>query len=279
MLSQSPAGSIVQELQDIDLSSCLPPHRVRDAVTAPENLPNAPIVEAVIDIGVEFSKAPDQERLAAFQDRLEGRYPNKQVRNAWSGRFEFRPDKEPVARADGGPVGYLFRSADAKQVIQARRNGFGFSRTKPYQDWESFSIEAKALWNRYRTFTKPKKVNRVGLRYINRMALPLPFADFSEYLLTAPEIAAGLPQAMASFFFRVVLPDEESKAVIVITETIDEAESNPQTVSVIFDIDVFRSGTFPVEGDKLWPVIERLHDVKNRVFFESITDKAKELFK
>ena len=245
----------------------------------PEHLPNAPIEEAVIDVGAEFSEAVDQENLAKLQDLLAGRYPQKQVKSAWESHVQLKAGGKQAAETSGGPVGYLFRSSDGKQIMQARRDGFSFSRLRPYQNWDSFSEEARELWEKYSKLTKPKKVVRLGVRYINRMPLPLPFSDFSEYLLTAPGVAPGLPQSVANFFFRVVLPDEKAKALIAIIETVDEAHSDQNRVSIILDIDVFRTGVFPVTSDNLWPLIQHFREIKNNVFFSSITDKAKELFK
>ena len=112
---------------------------------------------------------------------------------SWTGQVELKPDAPPqlAVAPGGGPAGYLFRSADTKQAVQALKDGFSFSRFRPYQDWDAFSKEARDLWERYVSLTKPEKVNRISLRYINRLELPLPFGDFKEYLLTVPEIAPG----------------------------------------------------------------------------------------
>ncbi len=197
----------------------------------------------------------------------------------WSSQVEMRPDAPPVTTSSSDFSGYLFRSADTKQAVQALKQAFTFSRFKPYQDWETFSREARDLWSRYATLTKPEKVTRIGLRYINRLELPLPFNDLKEYLLTGPEIAPGLPQGMASFFFRVVLPIGDAEAFATVTETIAEGEEPKGVVPVILDVDVFRMGTFPIVAEKLWPAFDRLRELKNDLFFKTLTDKAKDLFK
>lgn len=248
-------------------------------MTEAEHLPHAPIVEAVLEITAVLPKTVDQEKLASLQSKLGQSYPAKQIRTEWTGQVEFKPNQQPVTKTSQAPLGYLFSSPDGKQVVQARRNGFGFSRLKPYQDWHSLSAEARRLWKLYSGLAKPEKVTRIGLRYINRLELPLPFGDFKEYILTGPEIAAGLPQGLSTFFFRAVIPDETIEGFVTITETIEEVDGSRGILPLILDIDVFRLGSFPVADDKLWPMFQQLHDLKNRVFFRSITDKAKELFK
>ncbi len=225
------------------------------------------------------AKTVDQETLASLQNRLKDRYPSKQVRHSWSGQFEFKGDAPPVAKGSSEPFGYLFTSADGKQVVQARRHGFSFTRLTPYQNWEAFIGEARDLWQKYVQLTRPEKVTRVALRFINRLDLPLPITDLKQYLLTGPELAPGLPQGLTSFFFRVVVPDTARQAVAIITETTEDAEHPRGRLPVILDIDAFREGVFSTSGDKLWPIFEQLRLFKNHIFFESLTEEAKELFK
>src|SRR3954464_186147 len=125
-------------------------------MTEPEHLPNAPIVEALLDIAAVLPESVDQERLASFQDYLGNRYPNKQVRHLWSAEVQLRPSGPPEAKGTRTGVGYLFTSADGKEVVQARKDGFSFSRLKPYEQWDPFSKEARRLWGLYVSAVKPK---------------------------------------------------------------------------------------------------------------------------
>jgi uncharacterized protein (TIGR04255 family) len=221
----------------------------------------------------------EQDLLASFQQRAGKDYPTKEVRTAWTDQVEFKSGAQPVTHAVGKPDGYLFRSADGKRVVQARNDGFTFSRLKPYQDWASLSNEARWLWEQYVELVKPRKVTRVAVRYLNRVELPTPFEHFKEYVLTVPEIAPELPQGLASFFFRVVIPDDASPSVAIVTETIENESTGEGKLPLIFDIDVVRTGTFSTASEKLWPIFEELRDFKNRVFHRSFTEKAKEMFR
>lgn len=248
-------------------------------MTKQEHLARAPIVEAVLAVSATLPDTVDQARLAGFQDRLGGQYPSKQTRVAWSSQIELKSDKPPVTRTSGGPVGYLFTSGDGTQVVQALKEGFAFSRLPPYPDWASFSQEALTLWGKFSEYTSPTKVNRVGLRFINRILLPLPIPDFKEYLLTVPEIAPELPQGLSSFLFRLVIPIEKAKATAIIIETIEDVDKGSDSLPLILDIDVFRVGALPMSADKLRPIFDQLCEIKDQVFFKSLTDKAKELLR
>jgi uncharacterized protein (TIGR04255 family) len=244
------------------------------------HFPNAPITEALIDIRVKLPPQTNLAKLAVFHDAIKQRYPAKQERVSWRGHIEVKAS--PVAQvsqsAAGGPDGYLFTSVDGRQVVQARLDGFTFSRLKPYDKWESLRDEARELWQHYIRIASPETVTRIALRYINRIEIPLPIRDFKEYILTTPEIAPDLPQGLGSFFMRLVIPDAQTQAVAVVTETVEPIEESSNRLPLIFDIDVFRMAAFDVTGKALWETLDQLHDLKNDIFFKSITPKAKELF-
>lgn len=242
--------------------------------------PNAPITEALLDIRVKLPAQTDLAKLATFHDAIKQKYSSKQERLAWRGHIEIK--STPVAQvsqsAVGGPDGYSFTSVDGRQVVQARLDGFTFSRLKPYDKWEALRDEARELWQHYIRIASPEAVTRVALRYINRIEIPLPIRDFKDYILTTPEIAPDLPQGLGSFFMRLVIPDPKAQAVAIVTETVEPSDESRNRLPLIFDIDVFRMAAFNVQDNAMWEAFEYLHDLKNDIFFKSITPKAKELF-
>jgi len=245
------------------------------------HFPNAPITEALLDIRVKLPGQTDLEKLATFHDAIKQQYPSKQERLAWRGHVEIKasPVPEVSQSAAGGPDGYLFTSGDGRHVVQARLDGFTFSRLKPYDKWTTLRDEAKELWQRYVQIASPDTVTRIALRYINRIEIPLPMRDFKDYILTTPEIAPDLPQGLESFFMRLVIPDPKGQAVAIVTEAVEPVDEAHKRLPLIFDIDVFRAVAFNVQDNSMWETFEYLHDLKNEIFFKSLTPKAKELFR
>lgn len=245
-----------------------------------EHFPNAPIVEALLDIRAALPDSVDLEQLAKFQGMLGDKYPTKEIRSHWTGKLQVKQSGEPaVTQSSGGPLGYLFKSSDGLNVVQARKDGFTFSRLRPYEDWESLSGEARSLWAKYVKLASPSKVTRIAVRYINRIDIPLPVGDLKEYILTGPELVATLPQKLSTLFFRVAIMDDTSPAAAIITEAIDEEHTRKDNLALIFDIDAVLRGSFPLSAEKLWPEFDKLRSFKNRIFFESLTEKGKELFR
>lgn len=236
--------------------------------------PNAPITEAIIDLQVQLEPDVTVDALAAVNRGLEAKYPDRKQLKTAHGEMKF--GKVVGSSAEMQDVGFAFQSADGKQIHQTRLDGFTMNRLAPYEDWERFRTEARQRWDCYREIAKPTKIKRLAVRYINRLDLPRPFDDFGEYLRTQPEISRDLPQKLAQFVMRLVLPFENPHCVALINETIVGATED--VVSVALDIDIYRDKEVPAEDTEIWELFEQLRERKNEVFEACITDKARRLF-
>jgi uncharacterized protein (TIGR04255 family) len=236
--------------------------------------PHAPITEAVIDIQVA---AVSMDRLATLVAG-EPSYPSTEKLFAASGEMMFGPEANTFASARAEPIGYLCRSADGLNIYQARTNGFTFSRLAEYTSWVEVSAEARRLWDRFRAITAPTGITRIALRYVNRLDLPLPVHDFSTYLRTVPQLSPDLPQGLSGYFMQLRLPMPSLQGACVINQTIIEPPAKPNTVSVVLDIDVFRTAGVATNETQLWEQLEQLRHEKNHVFESCLADDARRLF-
>lgn len=244
-----------------------------------EHLPKAPIQESLLDIRVELPAHIKFENLAEVREAVSDDYPKCRTRRRFTGQLSFggnEPSRAAVTQE--GPDGYLLTSKDGLQVMQARLDGYTFSRLHPYQEWEKLRDEARRLWELYRDMLGPSEITRVAVRYINRIEIPTPVGDLKQWILTGPEIARDLPQELDGYFFRVHLRFEQPKGFANITQHIDPTDKQG-SVSLILDIDVFLPVELSPSDPSAWDRMEELRTIKNRIFFESITDKLKELFK
>ncbi len=240
---------------------------------------NAPIIEALLDVRVELPKEVDLKKLEEFHDLVRERFPEKKERKFFKAEIKFPPAITSTALpTSSGTVGYLFHSPNERKIVQARVDGFTFNKLKPYENWESFRSEARKLWDLYLKIANPVRVTRIAVRYINRIDVPLPLKDFKEYILTTPEIAPNLPQALSQFFMRLVIPNPDIQATAVIIETMENPVDNKR-LPLILDIDVWRETAYENNQSKMWDDFEELRAFKNDIFFNSITEKTKELFR
>lgn len=229
----------------------------------------APVVEGLIDIHVEPGQYATLEGLKACADALAAEFPSSEELRRLTGQFSISPEGGPTFAAQGpAPIGIMLRSADGLWAAQFRIDGFTVSRLEPYTSWNDLKARAMLLWAKYSAAVRPQKIVRIATRFINRIALP-PGESFDKTFNTTFNIAAALPQAVASFLFRVVIPFPNESAVAIVTQALPENSQD-----CIFDLDAFALIPEGISESDAWAKIEQLRSVKNRLFFESLTANA-----
>ncbi len=243
----------------------------------PRHLKKVPIKEALIDIRVKLPPEIDHTVFAPIKDKIAREYPKSAEHREEQVHIEIKSGQLVTPGSKGRTLGYIARSSDDKQVAQFRINGFTFSRLQPYETWERLRDEARRLWEFYLDEVLPERVTRVAVRYINHMSIPLPIEDFGDYMTGPPPVPQALPQGVSSFLTRVVIHEPSFDGVAIITQVL-EAMVKPNWAPIILDIDAFKVGEFDAKGPDIWETLEQLRLFKNRIFFESITEKTVSLF-
>jgi len=235
---------------------------------------HAPIVEAVIEIQLQLPRSIGVTDLLRFHSTVSSEYPDKQEQHAFE--ISMSGPQNPPSTS-GRLAGYRFISSDQKQIIGVRTDSFSFSRTAPYDRWESMREEAHRLWSIFRSTLGPERLTRVGVRYINRIDVPARSegVNLDDYFETAPRIASSLPQRLTNFFMRLQIPIDEG--MLLITET-SVAPPAQNLISTLLDIDVYAQQE-NLDETTAWQTLERLRHEKNRVFEACITDRVRDLIK
>lgn len=229
-----------------------------------ETFPNAPIVEAILSIEVNY-----------LQDLVT---PVEAFSRENCGLLPVREEITSGSVSERGPGGYRFSSADGLQVLQITRRSFSFHRLRPYSDWERFAGDAHRLWREYLGHFTPETVRGANLRYLNRIDIPASFANLRDYISLLATLPAGLETSLSGYLLRLSLADESIPAAAYVTQRI-QPETTGGVLPLVFDIDVRSELDLGIRDDSLWRVLEQLRDYKNRLFFSSITDAARDLFR
>jgi uncharacterized protein (TIGR04255 family) len=243
------------------------------------HLNNAPITEAIIDFRAKSANEFKVDQFESIKSELEKNYPIMEKQQASEVRLEFKEGKPkhfPVE--DLGTQGYLFKTNDKIQIAQYRLNGFTFNRLKPYTRWDDVFEEAKRLWGLYREVARPEIITRLAVRYINHLKLPLPVDNFGDYLVAPPVVPDSLPQQLLRFLNKLVIIDDKNKIIANIIQASDEKGSDNKHLNIILDIDAYKIVDYNCETDEMWDIFKKLRQMKNEIFFKSLTEKTVGLF-
>lgn len=245
-------------------------------------LPHAPIVEAVINIRARPSVALEE---AALKSQLESTLIGYEFLDSLQDfeirqRFSFQsdvPETPAIRKLDW--KGLRFQSLDKKHIVQFSRDEFVFSRLEPYVSWEQLYDEGMRLWSIYVALFQPAAVHRTGLRYINRIQMAPDELRFEDYLQPTPQPPVGLEVPFHGFLYRETLAIPGHSYAVNVIRTIQPPEApGIQGPGLILDIDAFTTQDFELSEALLARRLLEMRWLKNKVFFGSITPKAKELF-
>lgn len=237
-----------------------------------------PITEAVIDLRVNLPEWFTVEKLQDIHSSISENFPTIEPFFKGVGALLYQPGESFKVDTSEQQIGYWFRSEDNLQTFQATLEGFSFNRLAPYESWEEFSSDAKKLWEIYKEICSPTNVTRLAVRYINQINIPAhELTELKDYLRTVPEVSPELPQnALQTFFMQLHIPQSDLDCMLIINEAI-APPVNPEIVSVILDLDLFRQQIWNSDDEEIWRFLEKLRDRKNEIFEASITDKTREL--
>lgn len=239
------------------------------------HLPGAPIVEAVIHWRARSGKdlqgleAPLRQALAAAN------YPTMQTQRELQFKAEVGQDGASQSHTDQW-LGFRFTSDDGRQIAQFTRNGFVFSRMAPYENWDRFSTEAKRLWKIHADHAVPVEIERLGVRFINRIA-PIELNELDRILTLAPGRPRALPLPIQEFLHRTLFAVPGHPYTVNVNQT----TSPPATEGpgLILDIDVFTTETMEIDEIAVDHRLSEMRWLKNRAFFSLLTPEAIDRFK
>src|SRR3954468_20403942 len=152
-----------------------------------QHLSHALIVEAVIDLRAR-AEGPWEEETVRSQ--VSAKLQNSSYldsQRAYHAEVKFAAEKPAQAVHDLGWKGVRFRSSDERQLAQFNRDGLVFSRLPPYENWEKFNAEAMRLWPVFIEIARATQLQRLGLRFINRIQLPAGDLRYEDYIRPAAE--------------------------------------------------------------------------------------------
>jgi uncharacterized protein (TIGR04255 family) len=236
------------------------------------HLKNAPIIEALVDFRVTLPKNFDVEQFKALASAVGSRYPIVEAMHRFEASVTFQPGKPPDARTEAlHSGGYVFRSSDRRTAAQFRLDGFTYNRLHPYTSWDELQPEVLRLWNLYQDTARPETCSRIAARYINKIDISVPSGDLSQYLTAPPGTPTGVSDQLTAFLTRVIIHEPELGLSASVTQA-SQVQLDPRSAAVILDIEVYKQSDAASLDQQVEPTLIKLHDLKNRLFFGSLTD-------
>jgi uncharacterized protein (TIGR04255 family) len=219
-------------------------------------------VEALVEFSITKLDVAKLPALESLGDLLGSDYPDKRR----------RAEADVPSRSVSAAEGFVFVSSDGKQIIQARVDGFSFSRLAPYDRWETFIHEARRTWQLYVRAVGDVEIRAFSLRFINELLIPvgIPLYNFFNIYPAMPD-RATLFNGM--FLFAQtdlhVLPGTLSVIMAPVAQAGEQ-------VRIALD-NTFR---FRIRDEStVWENLETIRKVKNDTFEAQLTQQLRDTLK
>jgi uncharacterized protein (TIGR04255 family) len=249
----------------------------------PRKLSRPPIQEAVIQF--RFSEArvgrEELEPLRAFYS--EKGWVSEEVHEfeATIGPHSGTSETFPMVESNTVFQGFVLKEAGGRRLVQIWTDRVTASAVQAYDSWEALEQLVKEVFELYVSHICPDRVTQISTRFINRIPGIASCTSFESILERPPLAVDGVPGARVADFLRRHVLDGiagDFMATLTIGTVPHEAGEEQVGRPLVIDTDVVKSGQFEPIFDLLKTELTGLREIKNALFFGSITDATVENF-
>jgi uncharacterized protein (TIGR04255 family) len=242
---------------------------------------NPPVVEALCEVSFDPGQPWDGTLPGLVYNEIKQKFPKKRQQMVVQFGIQIRgqdPTSVPPPPAPPSQETFSrlqFLSEDEKTLIQIAPDVLTVNRLKPYSSWNELKPVIFYALDNYCKAANPKAIRKIGLRYINRIVIPLPEVKIQDYLLASPNIPDALPQRINVWLQRSEIPFDAAGVLVIQTGSV--RESGQSGVVFLLDLDFVTAGepfSIGTAEDKL----EVAHQNVGLAFEECVTDMARKLF-
>jgi uncharacterized protein (TIGR04255 family) len=246
-----------------------------------QKYPKPPIVEAILQL--RYGSALTDADLARLTRLLQPSYPKAKPEEDVHVAVQIK-DGVPSSSQTATAVdkGARLLSDDDLRVVVTRTQTILFAYQAPYPGWDHFFAQAREIFDTVRDKLGYRQVTTVGLRYTNRIDVPLGASQETvipgDYMVVGP----ALPNISISSAVRAyqLVADVELRTD-GLAARIQAATLEPALIhhaSLLLDVDIMATHDVPQKSDDLWALVARMRQAKNEIFEACITDRARQLF-
>jgi len=236
---------------------------------------NPPIMEALCEFQFDPSSPWDLAVPGLVYEKLGDPFRKRRLAKVFEASISGGPEgiEQQVKTADR----MQFLRDDERALIQVGPNLLAINHLKPYPTWQEFLPLIRQGFDAYLAAANPKGIQRIGLRYINRMEIPGERIELEDYFEFRPFVAPRLPQDFGPFIVGVQIPYEDSSDTLRLQLASATVET-PHTVPVMLDLDYFLAQPGRVSPDRVFEWVEVAHSHVEEVFEACITDRLRQMF-
>ena len=237
---------------------------------------NPPFVEAVCEFRLTRDTSWDLAIPGLFYEKVKDVFPRREQRVVQE--IELTQGPQGLQQQIRTAERVVLLTEDRKMLIQLGPRLLAVNALKPYPTWQGFKPIIEKAWKTLENLLEVRGLQRIGLRYINRIEIPASEIELKEYFEFFPFVGQRLPQRMASFIAGSEFPYEGERDRCRVQLTPAPVSSGERSAFML-DIDYYLAQPRAVEASSVLDWVETAHNRVEEVFEGCITDRLRELFR
>jgi len=238
-------------------------------------LNNPPIAVALFQLRYETDNFDFNQFDSRIRKYLPNRHENINVGIDFN-KTNFPIGESPVLGKANAKIGsHLYYSKNQKTKIEISSSSFTYICEEQYEGWDNFKSEILKYLKIIEPELSNSKVSRISLRFINKFMFK-EFDDPSKYfniLVTSVSDKNFYP--LEQYGFRMIMNIPDSDIISIVNHNVENITDG--NYIYIFDIDVIDRQNIFYDIQTIESTINNLRDVKDKIFFDTITSETIEL--
>lgn len=230
-----------------------------------------PVQEAICELRLAANSAWDLTVPGRIFDEVRQRFPLPMQQH--TKHIEIRPYTGAAEPQVDVSNELRLVAADDKSFVRLGPRLISVHRLAPYQGWEKFKPDIALTWTALRSILDEVLLERVGLRYVNRIAIPLPEIDLADYFDFRLELGEGLPQETNALIVGAAFSFNQDSCRAQLADTVPDS---PNESAFLLDFDYWRLG--PTLDLDMTEWLEQAHSQIEDLFEGAIRPPLREVF-
>ncbi|MBR1515918.1 MAG: TIGR04255 family protein [Paludibacteraceae bacterium] len=192
------------------------------------------------------------------------------------GRTAIPLGESKVSGVSNAEIGsYIYYTKSQKIKLEISKDTITFIDENPYLSWENFKSQAIDYLKILSPVFANAEVSRISIRFVNRFTLD-DFTNPEEYintLITSKEGETTYP--LSQYGFRLMMDVPQTDIYTIVNHNVENASQGKYLYTL--DIDVLDRQKLVFDIDTISDSLENLRNIRNKIFFDTITNKTIEL--
>jgi uncharacterized protein (TIGR04255 family) len=240
------------------------------------NYKKPPVVEALCELFFE-PRDWDDTVPGAFYGRMQDEFTIKEQLSGSETEINMGPGQATTVGVRPLPPRMRFFTPTRDRLIQLGPNLLVVNKLQPYTSFEDWVGTLEQALTHYQEVVPGAAVTRVGVRYLNRIAVPGDRVELQNYFRVIPVLPESLGKDHGAFLLRLeLLVPEKDHSLLLSFATSPQEQLGKMTFLLDFH-ETWKPGS-PQPVDQVIAHVRLAHDHIQAAFERNITDELRLLF-